>query len=100
MRSSITCMPKAVRQQYSDHVVNCEASMFFSRVLSPGKKISVMPHADGFPLHLSQASIPADVAAGTRVSVLIGSDRLQQVVLCTLCAGRQDSVMLDQFLTE
>lgn len=75
--------------------------MFYGTVIKPGKKRTpIVPHADGFALHLSQASLAADVQAGTRASLLVNVDKEEPVVLCTLCAGTQDTVLLDQFLTE
>lgn len=76
--------------------------MFFGTVVQPGKKSQpLVPHQDGFALHLSQASLAADVKVGTRASVLVKLGAKEQpVILCTLCAGSQDTVLLDQFMTE
>lgn len=75
--------------------------MFFGTVVKPGSNNPLVPHADGFSLHLSQASLAADVPTGTRASILVKLDpREEPVVLCTLCAGNQDTVLLDQFMTE
>lgn len=75
--------------------------MFFGTVVKPGKSQPLVPHQDGFALHLSQASLAADVKAGTRASLLVklGAEG-EKIVLCTLCAGSQDTVLLDQFMTE
>jgi hypothetical protein len=75
--------------------------MFFGAVVKPGKAHPLVPHADGYTLHLSQASLAADVKAGTRASLLVRlGPKESPVVLCTLCAGSQDTVLLDQFLAE
>lgn len=76
--------------------------MFFGAVIKPGKKPSpIVPHADGYTLHLSQASLSAVVPAKSRVSLLVHvQGEKEPVVLCTLCAGVQDTVPLDQFLAE
>lgn len=75
--------------------------MFFGAVVRPGKAHPLVPHADGYTLHLSQASLAADVKTGTRASVLVRlGPKEAPVVLCTLCAGSQDTVLLDQFMAE
>jgi FK506-binding nuclear protein len=75
--------------------------MFFGAVVKPGRNYPLVPHAEGFALHLSQASLAADVKNGTRASVLVKLGHEDDaVVLCTLCAGTQDTVLLDQFMTE
>lgn len=69
--------------------------------MKPGKAHPLVPHSEGFALHLSQASLAPDVKAGTRAAVLVKlGPKEQAVVLCTLCAGSQDTVLLDQFFTE
>jgi hypothetical protein len=75
--------------------------MFFGAVIKPGKSHPLVPHADGHALHLSQASLAADVKTGTRASVLVKlGPKEESVIMCTLCAGSQDTVLLDQFMTE
>lgn len=75
--------------------------MFFGAVIKPGKSHPLVPHADGHALHLSQASLAADVKTGTRASVLVKlGPKEEPVIMCTLCAGSQDTVLLDQFMTE
>lgn len=77
------------------------STMFFGALVKPGKSHPIVPHADGFALHLSQASLAADVKNGTRASVLVKlGPKEDSVVMCTLCAGSQDTVLLDQFMTE
>jgi hypothetical protein len=76
--------------------------VFFGTVVRPGgKPTPLVPHADGFVLHLSQAALAADAAPAARASLLVhvGGER-EPVVLCTLCAGSQDTVPLDQFVSE
>lgn len=51
-------------------------------------------------LHLSQACLAHDVPEGKRASLLVRFDENEEpAVLCTLCAGRQDTVPLDQFFS-
>lgn len=51
-------------------------------------------------LHLSQACLPHDAPEGTRASLLVRFEEGEEpAVLCTLCAGRLDTVALDQFVT-
>lgn len=74
--------------------------MFFGKVVKQGKTSPLVPHPDGFSLHLSQVSLPASTKEGTRVSLLIKVGDDEPVVLCTLRAGSQDTVLLDQFVDE
>jgi len=75
--------------------------MFYGAVVKPGRDTPLVPHADGFALHLSQASLAADVKVGTRASLLVKlGDNEESVVLCTLSAGTQDTVLLDQVRRE
>jgi hypothetical protein len=68
--------------------------MFFGGVIKPGKPVPVVPHPEGWALHLSQASLPATVPEKSRVSLLIQVQGEDPVVLCTLCAGVSDTVLL------
>jgi hypothetical protein len=54
----------------------------------------LVPHQEGWALHLSQASLPASAKEKSRVSLLIKVDGEEPVVLCTLCAGVSDTVLL------
>lgn len=74
--------------------------MFFGGVVNPGKPVPLVPHPEGWALHLSQASLPASVKEKSRVSLLIQVQGEEPVVLCTLCAGVADTVLLDQFVAE
>lgn len=74
--------------------------MFYGKVVTAGKPLPLVPHPDGYSLHLSQASLPASLPKGSRLSLLIKVADEEPVVLCTLCAGAQDTVLLDQFLDE
>lgn len=76
------------------------AAMFFGGVVNPGKPVPLVPHPEGWALHLSQASLPASVKEKSRVSLLIQVQGEEPVVLCTLCAGVADTVLLDQFVAE
>jgi hypothetical protein len=40
--------------------------MFYGTVVKPGKSVPVVPHADGFALHLSQAALPLEVKEKSR----------------------------------
>lgn len=68
--------------------------MFFGGVVNPGKPVPLVPHPEGWALHLSQASLPASVKEKSRVSLLIQVQGEEPVVLCTLCAGVADTVLL------
>lgn len=73
--------------------------MFYGGVVKPGKPLPVVPHADAYALHLSQAALPAaGVKDRARASLCVSVGGEPPVVLCTLCAGSQDTVLLDQFL--
>jgi hypothetical protein len=75
------------------------AAMFYSAIVRPGKAAAYVPPPEEHMLHLSQACLAHDVPEGTRVSLLVKSDRGEEAaLLCTLCAGRQDTVPLDQYL--
>lgn len=74
--------------------------MFYGKIVKAGKPQPLVPHPDGYSLHLSQASLSASAKEGTRVSLLIKVGDEEPVVLCTLRAGAQDTVLLDQFLSE
>eukprot|EP00878_Enallax_costatus_P035408 GHUV01039466.1.p1 GENE.GHUV01039466.1~~GHUV01039466.1.p1 ORF type:complete len:134 (-),score=23.41 GHUV01039466.1:314-715(-) len=74
--------------------------MFYGKVVKAGKPLPLVPHPDGYSLHLSQASLSASVKEGSRSSLLIKLADEEPVVLCTLRAGAQDTVLLDQFLDE
>jgi hypothetical protein len=74
--------------------------MFFGTVIKPGKASPLVPHAEGYALHLSQAALAADVPAKSRVSLLVAVQGEEPVVLATLCAGAHDTVLLDQFMSE
>jgi hypothetical protein len=68
--------------------------MFFGSVIKPGKPVPLVPHQEGWALHLSQASLPATVPEKSRVSLLVKVQGEDPVVLCTLCAGVADTVLL------
>jgi hypothetical protein len=74
--------------------------MFYGAVVKGGKPTVCVPHSDGYALHLSQATLPASVRTGTRVSLVIKVGTDEPVTLCTLTAGTSDTILLDQFLTE
>lgn len=73
--------------------------MFYSGVVAPGKPAVYVPPPSEHMLHLSQAALPHDAPVGTRVSLLVRLGDEPPAVLCTLCAGRQDTIPLDQFLS-
>jgi hypothetical protein len=68
--------------------------MFYGGVINPGKPVPLVPHPEGWALHLSQASLPASVKEKSRVSLLIKVQGEEPVVLCTLSAGVSDTVLL------
>lgn len=68
--------------------------MFSATVVNPGKTSPLVPHPEGFALHLSQASLSASVKEKTRVSLMIKVADEEPVILCTLCAGVNDTVPL------
>lgn len=75
---------------------------FFGLVVKAGSKPAVfVPPPEAWNLHLSQASLPATVKEGTRVSVKCkygsGDESGEEVIICTLAAGKLDSVSLDLF---
>ncbi|KAF8059209.1 FKBP53 [Scenedesmus sp. PABB004] len=75
--------------------------MFFGAVVRPGgKPTPLVPHSDGYALHLSQAAIHASAPEGARVSLLVRCGEEEPLVLATLRAGVTDTVLLDQFLAE
>jgi hypothetical protein len=74
--------------------------MFYRAAVAPGKPAVFVPPPEEHMLHLSQAALPHDVPEGTRVSLMVrhGDDDVP-ALLCTLCAGRLDTVALDQFFS-
>lgn len=74
--------------------------MFYRAVVAPKKPAVFVPPPEEHMLHLSQAALPHDVKEGTRASLLVRFDPNEEpAVLCTLCAGRLDTVALDQFFS-
>ncbi len=67
---------------------------FYGSVLKPGKTVPYVPPPEEWVLHLSQASLPATVAVGKRVSLLVNHKDETPVIIATLTAGHQDSVPL------
>jgi hypothetical protein len=72
--------------------------MFYSATVAPNKPAVYVPPPEEHMLHLSQACLAHDVREGTRVSLLarVGPGE-EPALLCTLTAGRLDTVALDQF---
>lgn len=71
---------------------------FVGIVVKPGKAGVFVPPPENWNLHLSQASLPATVKENTRVSVLAKANSEDDgVIICTLNAGKADSVPLDLF---
>lgn len=73
---------------------------FWGGIARPSRTCPFVPPPDGYSLHLSQASLPPSTKEGTRVALLARIEEEQEVILATLCAGRQDSVSLDLFFAE
>ena len=73
---------------------------FYGAVVKPGKPAPFVPPPEEWALHLSQASLPASVKEGKRVSLLVKDQEGHQFILCTLKAGTTDSVPLDLFFNE
>jgi FK506-binding nuclear protein len=74
--------------------------MFYGAVVKPGKPTVFVPPPEEHALHLSQAALAASVKDGTRVSLLAKVGTEDPIIICTLCAGRSDTVALDQFFSE
>lgn len=74
--------------------------MFYGAVVKPDKGTVYVPPPEEYILHLSQAALPATVKEGTRASVLVQIADEDPIVVCTLCAGRLDTVPLDQYISE
>eukprot|EP00882_Tetradesmus_deserticola_P019029 GHRQ01020471.1.p2 GENE.GHRQ01020471.1~~GHRQ01020471.1.p2 ORF type:complete len:126 (+),score=29.36 GHRQ01020471.1:668-1045(+) len=73
--------------------------MFFGGVINPGKPVPLVPHPEGWALHISQACLPASVKEKSRVSLLIKVQGEEPVALRTLCAGVSDTALLVGGLT-
>jgi FK506-binding nuclear protein len=71
---------------------------FWGLVVKPGKESPYVPPPENWTLHLSQASLPATTKENTRVSILAKLNSEDPgVIICTLNAGKTDSVPLDLF---
>jgi FK506-binding nuclear protein len=73
---------------------------FYGAVVKAGKPTPFVPPPEDWALHLSQASLPASVKEGKRVSLLVKDQEGHEYIICTLKAGTTDSVPLDLFFSE
>lgn len=76
--------------------------LFYGVIVKPGGKPTVFaPPPEPWALHLSQAALPPSAKEGTRTAlkVQLGPNE-EPVILCTLTAGRLDTIALDQFITQ
>lgn len=74
--------------------------MFYRAAVKPGRPAPFVPPPEEHMLHLSQAALAHDVPEGTRASLLVKTGPEEApALLCTLCAGRLDTVCLDQFFS-
>ena len=72
---------------------------FYGAIVKPGKALPFVPPPDNWNLHLSQAALLASVPEGHRVSLCVRHQDEAPIVVCTLVAGRLDSVLLDLYFS-